>query len=211
MSLKLAYTLIALAITTTSCSQSVAMLPTMGRVYRESGVNDELKLSPASGIELVAQRVNVCDKKSWLIGEASTTGIDSFIVTTDSDGYYHVPPRSFTGVCSRIVLRGTAISPYLHSTSALVARSPVVGNPKRYGWLGDSDVILNDAAIGIDRIQELSGDLNHATGSYAVSETIRKEVYFRLFQEICRLHKDFPKDSATLYDDAVSILEKQCD
>jgi hypothetical protein len=109
------------------------------------------------------------------------------------------------------VLKGTAISPYTHSVSARVAKSPVVGNPTLYKALNEGDVLIKAGAKGTERIQELSADLNQAVGSYAVTETMRTAVISRYFAEICELHKNFPRDSYSLYENANFILGRTCD
>jgi hypothetical protein len=173
--------------------------------------NGRVELVPAGGIEIIAQRTNVCDRSTWTLGEASTTGIDSYIVKADDSGYYHIPQKSFSDTCSRVVLRGTAISPHIHSITALIAKDPVVGNPQLYGALTDSDVVLRNAAKGQGRVQELFNYLNQATGSYAVSSATATEVYSRYFAEICELYEAFPEKSVSLYEKAHLLLGKQCE
>lgn len=205
------YIFVALAVAATACSGPNLELPTSGRVYRESMSNGDLSLLPVGGVEVIVERINVCAKSVWTMGEASTTGIDSFIVTTDSAGYFRVPRRSFSPVCSYVVLSGKAILPYMQSISAAVAKNPVVGNLKIYESLGDADVVIKEGKKGVGRVQELVGYLNNATGSHVVSETNRKEVYSRYFQEICELHEEFPKESAALYENTVVNIERQCE
>jgi hypothetical protein len=200
-----------LALASVSCAETSTPLPNTGRVYHESIQDGRIKFTPASGIEVIAQRINVCEKTSWSLGEASTTGIDSYVAKTDVDGYFYLPQKSFSNVCSYVILRGMVISPYTHSITSQVAKNAIVGNPVLYGSLGDSDVILKEAAKGRDRIQELSNNLNLATGSYTVSDTMRTEVLSRYFKEICELHKSFPRDSASLHDKATAILGNQCE
>jgi len=79
-----------------------ADLPTSAHVYflRVQGVG--LALVPAPDALVLAERINVCDRSKWSIGEASTTGIDSYLVRTDRNGAFHIPPRRYDQVCHEL-------------------------------------------------------------------------------------------------------------
>jgi hypothetical protein len=198
-----------LAFIAAACDKAVAPLPDTGRVYRERIEAGRIKFDPASGIELIAQRINVCKRTRWSLGEGSTTGIDSYIVKTDANGYFHLPQKTFS-VCSYVALNGMTITPYMHSITSDIAKNEVVGNPALYGALGDSDVLLKEAAQGPERIQELSNYLNLALGSYTVSDEMRATVYSRYAEEICALHKRFPGESISLVEKSNPVPGNRC-
>ncbi|MDB5825368.1 MAG: hypothetical protein JWR21_4072 [Herminiimonas sp.] len=208
-SISRAYLFSVLTFAATAGANAGAPLPDTGRVYRESTEAGHIKFDPASGIEVIAQRINVCKRGSRLFGEGSTTGIDSYIVKTDVNGYFRLPPKTFSP-CSYVVLSGMTITPYMHSVTGNIAKNPVVGNPALYGSLGDSDVILKDAAKGSDRVQELSNYLNLATGSYTVSDAMRSTLYSRYANEVCALYKRFPTEGAALFEKANAVLHNPC-
>jgi hypothetical protein len=204
-----AYLFAMLGLAAAACVNTSAPLPDTGRVYRESIEAGHIKFEPASGIEVIAQRINVCKRTSWSLGEGSTTVIDSYIVRTDANGYFRLPQRTFK-ICSFVVLNGITITPYMHSITSDIAKNPVVGNPALYGVLGDTDVILKDAAQGLERVQELSNYLNLATNSYTVSDHMRATIYSRYAEEICTLNKRFPRDGASLFEITNAVLGSRC-
>jgi len=86
-------------------------LPTGAQVYflRVQGVG--LVVVPAPDALVLAERINVCDRSKWSIGEASTSGIDSYLVRTDKNGAFQIPPVRYDQVCSRVALKATAYVP----------------------------------------------------------------------------------------------------
>jgi hypothetical protein len=83
-------------------SRELVELPTRGRVYVEREVGSQKRLEPASGVLILAERINVCERSSWSPGEGSTTGIDAYLVRSDADGRYQIPGRRTDNVCSRV-------------------------------------------------------------------------------------------------------------
>jgi len=95
-------------------------LPTTAHVYFERQQAAVVVLVPAPDVLILVERINVCDRSKWFIGEASTTGIDSYLVRTDKSGAFNIPPRRYDQVCSRVALTGTA---YVPGYESIVARA----------------------------------------------------------------------------------------
>jgi len=73
----------------------------------------------------------------WSIGEASTTGIDSYLVRTDRNGAFHIPPRRYDQVCSRVALMATAYVPGYESVwvAPILQRIPIRLTPLLCEWI----------------------------------------------------------------------------
>jgi hypothetical protein len=121
-----------------------AELPTTAHVYfvrQQAGLRI---LEPASDVLVLAERINVCDRSKWSIGEASTTGVDGYLVRTAKDGTFHIPPRRYDQVCSRVVLTSTAYTPGYESVvaRAYFATHADSANPAYARMDKDNDVLL---------------------------------------------------------------------
>jgi len=148
--------------------------PTSARVYFLRVQGDGLILVPAADALVLAERINVCDRSKWSIGEASTTGIDGFLVRTDRNGAFHIPPRRYDQVCSRVALRATAYVPGYESvvarayfaTHADSSKAALVRMDK------DTDVLLGKGHPISDRTSVVG--FNQSFGSEVTSPMIRQ-------------------------------------
>jgi hypothetical protein len=194
---------------TFGCAEKPSDLPTAARAYiQQSGGTRNDKLVAVSGVLVVAERVNVCERSQWTLGEGSTTGIDSHAVTSGSDGTFNLPPKSYTNVCSYVVIVPTAFAPGMTSQSARVLLS---GDGRdRYTQLNQNDVALVPGREGRDRIVELSRDIGFATGSYATTKDVRNAVFGASAKEICDLARSYPKQAAPLREELESVIPDAC-
>ncbi len=117
---RIAWGIVAVVLAPLGAIARTADLPTTAHVHFERLRAGVLVLEPAPNVLVLAERINVCDRSKWFIGEASTTGIDSYLVRTDKSGAFHVPPRRYDQVCSRVALTGTA---YVPGYESIVARA----------------------------------------------------------------------------------------
>jgi hypothetical protein len=140
----------------------VVSLPTRGQVFfeRKGGA-----LEPAAGVLVLAERLDLCDRAP--MGEASSTGIDSFLVRTDPSGSFELPPRTFMP-CSRVTLEARAAVP---------GWSTHLNPDKRV-------VTLRPAPPSAVRVIDIHG--GWATGYKTTQEDIRK-IYLELLPEIAPL------------------------
>ena len=135
-------------------------LPTGAHVYflRVQGVG--LALVPAPDALVLAERINVCDRSKWSIGEAPTTGIDSYLVRTDKNGAFHIPPRRYDQVCSRVALMATAYVPGYESVvgRAYFATHSNSSNAAFVRMDKDNDVLLGKGHPISDRTSVVGFD-----------------------------------------------------
>jgi hypothetical protein len=137
-----------------------ADLPTTAHVYfvrQQAGLRI---LEPASDVLVLAERINVCDRSKWSVGEASSTGVDSYLVRTAKDGAFHIQPRRYDQVCTRVVLKSTAYVPGYESVvaRAYFATHADSTNPAYARMDKDNDVLLwrgrpisdSSAVVGFD-------------------------------------------------------------
>jgi hypothetical protein len=138
-------------------------LRTTAHVYfvrQQAGV---VELAPASDVPVLVERSIYCRANKWLLAEASSTMIDSYLVRTNKDGMFQVPPRQYDQVCTGgPVLFGTALVPgyrpvegrvyFLHVTDP---NNPVYGRVDR-----NNDVFLENAQPSANRLAELRYELS---------------------------------------------------
>jgi hypothetical protein len=154
-------------------------LPTRAYVYFERERAGAVVLEPASDILVLAERINACDANKYWPGEASTTGIDAYLVRTDKDGAFHLPPRRYDHVCSRVVLLGTAAVPEYRSLVGRVyfASRVDLSNPAYARVDRNNDVFLTKPQPGAYRLREIRNDWPFGSGvTIAMIRAIYKEL-----------------------------------
>jgi hypothetical protein len=180
-------------------SRELVELPTRGRVYVERQVGSQKRLEPASGVLILAERINVCERSSWSPGEGSTTGIDAYLVRSDADGRYQIPGRRAENVCSRVVLSATAFVPAYYSLSARVALlSPYTPNKALYAELDESDAVLQPREPGGERARELARELYSAFSSYTVTAEMAQEIRAEMRPEFLQMPVAWPEECKAL-------------
>ena len=149
-------------------------LPTGAQVYflRVQGVG--LVVVPAPDALVLAERINVCDRSKWSIGEASTSGIDSYLVRTDKNGAFQIPPRRYDQVCSRVALKATAYVPGYESVvgRAYFATHSNSSNAAFVRMDKDNDVLLGKGYPISDRTSVVG--FNPSFGSEVTLSMIRQ-------------------------------------
>ena len=167
MTFKLSAFAIGVLLSLSACSSAPVALPTHGHVYYAHIKDGAVQLTRASGVLVLAERVNVCDK--GLLGEASTTGIDAHLSRTDAEGLYAIPALTFNEVCSHAVLEPTAYVPDFKSYSA---RALLIGFGKQWtalrGQLTEDDAILMARPVTDDNVSEVARELYASMTSYTV-------------------------------------------
>lgn len=161
-------------------------LPTRGRVYFERETAGARVLQPAAGVLVLAERLDVCHSRPWMLASASSTGIDAFLRRTDEHGYFTIPARR-ERICSRAIIVTTAFVPGFSSLGGRVALDAiVVPNQTAYSGLWGDDAILLPRAPTPERAAELARDL-HATDSHPVTQEMGAEILDEMRPEIVQL------------------------
>lgn len=193
MSLIRRFCLVMVIAVTASCAGSrVVDLPVRGRVFIE---RQNSRVEPAPNVLVLAQRINVCDR--GFISEGSTTGIDAYLIRSDSNGVFEIPPITFQRVCSRAILLSTAFLPNYKSQSGrvLLHYDP---NKAKAGFT-ENDAFLIPSIVDENRARELSSDLYFAFSSYTVNGGMAKEIYLEMLPEIEMLAKQTSRWHADCY------------
>lgn len=171
--------------------KSVA-LPTRGRVYLEREHDGAKVLEPAPGVLVLASRLDVCDRRPWMLAEASSTGIDAFLVRSDERGYFTIPART-ERVCSRAILLSTAFVPGFYSLSGRVAlTSTPAANKEAYSSLREGDAVLQPREPTAERAEELASELYSSFSSYTVTTEMREAILREMHPEIVQLMAKSP-------------------
>jgi hypothetical protein len=197
--------MVAIVATATGCAGGrVVDLPTRSRVLTEV---QSSHFEPAPNVLVLAKRINVCER--GFMSEGSTTGIDAYLVRSDSNGGFTIPPRTFRRVCSKVVLLSTAFVPGYRSVSGRV----VLGydpNKAKQG-LSDGDAILIPSIVDENRARELSGDLYSVFSSNAVNGDMARQIYHTMLPEIERLAQQTSRWHADCYriGDVAEQVDKQ--
>lgn len=190
------------------CGAREVELPTTGRAYIETGTPQASKLFPAAGILVIAERINVCRGAKWSLGESSTTGIDSYALTSQADGTFHLPPMKYSNVCSYVTIASTVFAQGMVSKPATVLKSSI--GSQKYAELSDSDVVLLPASNGVARVNELANAIHFATGSYSITDDVRRVVYSATAKEICKLASAYPSQADALLKSLESLIPNAC-
>lgn len=168
------------AVIAAGCISSLnTALPTKGHVFK---LHDSY-LEPATNVLVLVNRINVCD--SGFMSEASTTGIDAHLVRTDSNGAFEVPPKTYSNVCSRVILLSNGIVPGYKSQSGRV-RLHYKPEEKNRG-ITENDAILIPSQVTEARGKELAGDLYSMFSSYTVTSSMAEQIYMEMLPEIEQL------------------------
>lgn len=157
-------------------------LPTKGHVFK---LHDSY-LEPAPNVLVLVNRINVCD--SGFMSEASTTGIDAHLVRTDSNGAFEVPSKTYSNVCSRVILLSNGFVPGYKSQSGRVL---LHFNPEEKNrGITENDAILIPIQVAEVRGKELAGDLYSLFSSYTVTSSMARQIYLEMLPEIDKLSQE---------------------
>lgn len=167
-------------------------LPTRGRVYFERQIGGARVLEPAAGVLVVAERLDVCDSRPWMLASASSTGIDAHLRRTDEQGYFTIPARR-ERICSRAIILTTPFVPGFHTLSGRVARSPdLYPDQTGYSEIHGDDAVLLPREPTPERAEELARELYMTFGSYLVTQEMQAEVMEAMGPEIASLAANSP-------------------
>ena len=165
-------------------------LPTSGHVYFVRVRERAVSFTAAPKILVLVRHINVCDSGGWLPGEASTTGIDEFVVRTDAQGYFTVPPRSFDEVCARVALVPTAYAPGYKSLGArALLNNPFIKDKSAFAGLEENDAILEPQKLSQQRAKDLAQAIHSGLGTIPMSNEILRE----MAPEMSQLAAAFPQ------------------
>jgi hypothetical protein len=171
-----------------ACRSHAVVLPTRGHVYYESVSAGVVSLVPASKVLVLVERVNVCDRSKWLLGEASTTGIDAYLVRSDTAGLFEVSAKTFDQVCSRVVLTANAFAPgYASWSGRVVLQSPAPAVRSVLSRINENDVLLAPRTVTETNLRQVVGELHDLQTSYTVTAAMSRAMVQELTPEFTSL------------------------
>lgn len=190
------------ACTTRRSTQLPTRLPTQlatsGRVYFIHSGEGGVSLSPAPGALVLVERMDVCDQSMWPSGEASTTGIDAFLVRSDANGNFFVPPRSFQ-VCTRAAFLPAAFVPGRRSWHGFLIlngyssrESSFMKDKRALTGIKENDVILEPQKLSEERAIDLVGSLYSSFSNYTVTASMSQEILREMKPEMSQLAVAYP-------------------
>ncbi len=166
------------------------VLPTQGHVYYENVSAGVVSLVPASKVLVLVERVNVCDRSrsKWLPGEASTTGIDAYLVRSDTAGLFEVSAKTFDQVCSRVVLTANAFAPgYASLSGRVVLQSPAPAMRSVLPQINENDVLLAPRTVTETNLRQVVGEFHDLQTSYTVTAAMSRAMVQELTPEFTSL------------------------
>jgi hypothetical protein len=173
-------------------------LPTSGRVYFIHPGEGGVSLSPAPGVLVLVERMDVCDQSTWPPGEASTTGIDAFLVRSDANGNFSVPPRSFK-LCTRASFIPSAFVPGYRSWHAFLIfngyssrQSSLMKDKRVFAGINENDVVLEPQKLSEERAIDLVRSMHSSFTNYTVTASMSQEILREMKPEMSQLAAAYP-------------------
>ncbi len=173
-------------------------LPTSGRVYFIHYGEGGVSLSPAPGVLVLVERMDVCDSKRVIPLQALTTGIDAFLVRSDANGNFSVPARSFK-LCTRASFIPSAFVPGYRSWHAYLifngyssSESSLMKDKRVFAGINENDVVLEPQKLSEERAIDLVRSLYSSFSSHTVTASMSQEILREMKPEISQLAVAYP-------------------
>jgi hypothetical protein len=173
-------------------------LPTSGRVYFIQSGEGGVSLSPAPGVLVLVERMDVCDSKRVIPLQAFTTGIDAFLVRSDANGNFSVPPRSFK-LCTRASFIPSAFVPGYRSWHAYLifngyssSESSLMKDKRVFAGINENDVVLEPQKLSEERAMDLVRSLHSSFSNHTVTVSMSQEILREMKPEMSQLAAAYP-------------------
>lgn len=103
-------------------SSLTTVLTDSGHVYLEDIHEEEEAFSPIPNALVIIRRRSSCPRNISLLAEGSMKEIDGYVVRTDVNGYFNVPPKKvkIPRPCNVVMSADVAV-PFMRSATAFVA------------------------------------------------------------------------------------------
>ncbi len=171
-----------------ACRSQPMVLPSQGHAYYENVSAGVVSLVPAAKVLVLVERINVCDQRKWLLEEGSTTGIDAYLVRSDTAGLFEVSAKTFDQVCSRVVLTANAFAPgYASWSGRVVLQSPAPAMRSVLSQINENDVLLARRTVTERNLRQVVGELHDLQTSYTVTAAMSEAMVQELTPEFTRL------------------------
>jgi hypothetical protein len=142
--------------------------------------------------------MDVCDQSTWPPGEASTTGIDAFLVRSDANGNFSVPPRSFK-LCTRASFIPSAFVPGYRSWHAFLIfngyssrQSSLMKDKRVFAGINENDVVLEPQKLSEERAIDLVRSMHSSFTNYTVTASMSQEILREMKPEMSQLAAAYP-------------------